>query len=290
MSEIEKSTNLGTLNEKKVDGGGRLFYLKPHWPCVGGGELHLIPQFHIGGELTWDKIQQHTYMTSNTFHLIMVLLCFSYYLAPHVFPLILLVLNITMFFYKNFKECKKTYETLYQIWSEKPAVHKINKKEKIRKDISYVTGKDINSFNPDIPLYMQPLHKMSEMSNVSKFFENNPIIKKIENIPKSVNFEETELKNSDHLNQNLFLSCTAEPKMKNEKSHLMVTRIMLSSVAPSSNAEHSFLKKWHTRFRNIVQGLTVFSWLLTINFWRKLSSQDVNFLIKLFSVWLPSLL
>jgi hypothetical protein len=25
MSEIEKSTNLGTLNEKKVDGGGRLF-------------------------------------------------------------------------------------------------------------------------------------------------------------------------------------------------------------------------------------------------------------------------
>jgi hypothetical protein len=29
MSEIEKGTNLCTLDEKKVDGGGRLFYLKP---------------------------------------------------------------------------------------------------------------------------------------------------------------------------------------------------------------------------------------------------------------------
>jgi hypothetical protein len=49
------------------------------------------------------------------------------------------------------------------------------------------------------------------------------------------------------------------------------------------------LKKWHTRFRHIVPSLTVFSWLLTIDFWRKLSSRDVNFLIKLFSVWLSSL-
>jgi hypothetical protein len=218
---------------------------------AGGGEPHLKPSFHMGGELTLDEI--------NILQLMLVFLCFSYYLAPHVFPLILMVLNIMMFFNKNFKKCKKTYETLYQIWSEKSSVHKLNKKEKIRKDISYVTGKDINPFNPDIPLYMQPLHKISEMSNVSKFSKNNPIIKKIENVPKPVNFEETELKNSDHLNQNLFLSCTAEPKMKNEKSHLMVTRIMLSSVAPSSNAENSFLKKWHTRFRNIVPSLTVFS-------------------------------
>jgi hypothetical protein len=160
---------------------------------------------------------------------------------------------------QKLNKIKKTYDSLYQIWSEKSSVHKLNKKEKIRKDISYVNGKDINPFNPDIPLYTQPLHKMSEKSNVSKISENNPIIKKIENVPKPVNFEETELKNSDYLNQNLFLSCTAEPKMKNEKSHLMVTKIKLSSVAPSSNAEHSFLKKWHTRFRNIVPSLTVFS-------------------------------
>jgi hypothetical protein len=98
-------------------------------------------------------------------------------------------------------------------------VHKLNKKEIIRKDISYVTGKDINPFNPYLSLSVQPIYKMSEKSNVPKNSENNTIIKKIENVPKPVNFEETELKNSDHLNQNLFLSCTAEPKMKNEKSH-----------------------------------------------------------------------
>jgi len=213
----------------------------------------------MGGKLTWDEIQQSIYMMPHILHLIMVFLCFSYYLAPNVFPLTLMVLNIMMFSYKNFKKCKKTYETLYQIWSEKPSVHKLNKKEKIRKDISYVTGKDINPFNPDLSLSVQPIYKMSEKSNVPKISENNKIIKKIGNVPKPVNLEETELKNSDHLNQNLFLSCTAEPKMKNEKSHLMVTRIMLSSVAPSSNAEHSFLKKWHTRFRNIVPSLTVFS-------------------------------
>jgi hypothetical protein len=170
-----------------------------------------------------------------------------------------MVLNIMMFFYKNFKKCKKTYDTLYQIWSEKPSVHKLSKKEKIRKDISYVTGKDINPFNPDIPLFKQPIHRMSEKSNVSKISENNPIIKKIENVPRPVNFEGPELKNSDYLNQNLFLSCTAEPKMKNEKSHWTVTKIQSRSVAPSSNAENSFLKKWHTRFRNIVPSLTVFS-------------------------------
>jgi hypothetical protein len=132
-------------------------------------------------------------------------------------------------------------------------VHKPSKKEKIRKDISYVTGKDINPFNPDIPLSEQPIHKMSEKSNDPKISEKNPVIKKIENLPRLLNFEEIEQKNSDELNQNLSLSGTAEPKMKNEKSHLMVTKIQLRSVAPSSNAEHSFLKKWHTRFRNILQ-------------------------------------
>ena len=162
------------------------------------------------------------------------------------------MLNIMMFFYKNFKKVKKSYDTLYQIWSGKPSVHKLSKKEKIRNDISYVTGKDINPFNPDMPLSDQLLHKMSEKSNV-------PMIKKIENVPRPLNFEGIELKNSDNLKQNLSLSCTAEPKMKNEKSHWMVTKVQLRSVAPSSNAEHSFLKKWHTRFRNIVPSLTVFS-------------------------------
>jgi hypothetical protein len=38
------------------------------------------------------------------------------------------------------------------------------------------------------------------------------------------------------------------------------------------------LRKWHTRFRNIVPSLTVFYWLWTTNLWRKLSSQDINFL------------
>jgi len=207
----------------------------------------------MGGELTWDEIQQPTYMIPNFVHLIMGFLCFSYYLAPHVFPLILLVLNITMFFYKNLTKIKKTLLTLYQIWSEKPSVHKLSKKEKIRNDISYVTGKDINPFNPDIPLSEQLVHKMSEKSNVPKISENNPMIKKIENLPRPLNFEGIERKNSDNLNQNLSLSCTAEPKMKNEKSPWIVTKIQLRSAAPSSNAEHSFLKKWHTRFRNIIQ-------------------------------------
>ena len=262
-SEIEKRSNLCTLDEKKVDGGGET--LLPQTVCgggelyqrtpslhVGGRESHLRPPFHMGGELTWDEIQQSIYMMPNTLHLILVFLCFSYYLAPNVFPLILMVLNIMMFFYKNFKKCKKTYETLYQIWSEKTSVHNPNKKEKIKKDISYVTGKDFNPFNPDLSLSVQPIFKMSEKSNVPKNSENNTIIKKIENVPKLVNFEETELKNSDYLNQNLFLSNTAEPKMKNEKSHLIATQIQFRSVAPSSNTENSFLKKWHTRFRNIV--------------------------------------
>jgi hypothetical protein len=155
-----------------------------------------------------------------------------------------MVLNTMMFFYKNFKKFKKSYDSLYQIWSEKPSVHKLSKKDKLRKDISYVTGKDINPFNPGIPLSGQPIYKMSEKSN-------DPKISEI--------FEGIEQKNSDELNQNLSLSGTAEPKMKNEKSHLMVTKIQLRSVAPSSNAEHNFLKKWHTRFRNIVPSLTVFS-------------------------------
>jgi hypothetical protein len=206
----------------------------------------------MGGELTWDEIQQSTYVMPNIVHLILAFLCFSYYLAPHAFPLILMMLNITMFIYKNFTKIKKTYNSMYQIWSEKPSVHKLSKKEKIRKDISYVTGEDINPFNPDIPLSEQLIHKISEKSNVPKISENNPVIKKIENLPRPLNFEGIERKNSDNLNQNLSLSCTAEPKMKNEKGHWIVTKIQLRSAAPSSNAEHSFLKKWHTRFRNIV--------------------------------------
>jgi hypothetical protein len=265
-SEIEKRSNLCTLDEKKIDGGGQTLLPQATLTVCGGGELyqrtpslhggggepHLKSPFHRGGELTWDEIHQSIYMMPNILHLILVFLCFSYYLAPNVFPLILMVLNIMMFFYKNFKKVKKSYDTLYQIWSGKPSVHKLSKKEKIRKDISYVTGKDINPFNPDMPLSDQLLHKMSEKSNV-------PMIKKIENVPRPLNFEGTELKNSENLSQNLSLSCTAEPKMKNEKSHWMVTKIHLRSVAPSSNAEHSFLRKWHTRFRNIVPSLTVFS-------------------------------
>ena len=206
----------------------------------------------MGKELTWDEIQQPTYMFSNTFHLVMGLLCFSYYLAPHVFPLILLVLNITMFLYKNLTKIKKTCDSIYQIWFEKSAVQKLSKKEKIRNDISYVTGKDINPFNPDFPLSEQPIIRMSEKSNVpKKSSENNPVIKKIENLAGPLNFEGIE-RNSDNLNQNLSLSCTAEPKMKNEKSHWTVTKVQLRSAAPFSNAEHSFLKKWHTRFRNFM--------------------------------------
>ena len=218
----------------------------------GGGEFHLRPPFHMGGELTWDEIQQPTYMISNTFHLIMGFLCFSYYLAPHVFPLILLVLNITMFLYKNLTKIKKTYDAIYQIWFKKSAVQKLSKKEKIRNDILYVNGKDINPFNPEIPLSEQPIFRMSEKSNVTK------IIKKIESPPRPINFEGIE-RNSDNLSQNLSRSCTAEPKMKNEKSHWTVTKVQLRSAAPFSNAEHSFLKKWHTSFRNIVPSLTVFS-------------------------------
>jgi hypothetical protein len=205
----------------------------------------------MGEELTWDEIQQPTYMISNTFHLIMGFLCFSYYLAPHVFPLILLVLNITMFLYKNLTKIKKTYDSIYQIWFEKLAVQKLSKKEKIRNDILYVTGKDINPFNPEVPFSEQQIFRMSEKSNVPKFFENNPVIKKIENLTGPLNFEGIE-RNSDNLSQNLSRSCTAEPKMKNEKSHWTVTKVQLGSAAPSSNAEHSFLKKWHTKFRNFV--------------------------------------
>jgi hypothetical protein len=169
----------------------------------------------MGGELTWDEIQQSTYMIPNIVHLIMGFLCFSYYLAPHVFPLILMMLNIIMFTYKNSTKIKKTYDSLYQIWSEK--------------------------------------------SNVPKISEKNPVIKKIENFPRPLNFERIERKNSENLDQNLSFDCHAEPNMKNEKSHWIVTKNQLGSVAPSSNAEHSFLKKWHTRFRNIVPSLTVFS-------------------------------
>ena len=85
------------------------------------------------------------------------------------------------------------------------------------------------------------------------------MIKKIENLPRPLNFEGIERKNSENLDQNLSFDCHAEPNMKNEKGHWIVTKNQLGSVAPSSNAEHSFLKKWHTRFRNIVPSLTVFS-------------------------------
>ena len=81
--------------------------------------------------------------------------------------------------------------------------------------------------------------------------KKNPVIKKIENLTGPLNFEGIE-QNSDNLSQNLSRSCTAEPKMKNEKGHWTVTKVQLGSAAPSSNAEHSFLKKWHTKFRNFV--------------------------------------
>ncbi len=67
---------------------------------------------------------------------------------------------------------------------------------KIRNDILYVTGKDINPFNPQIPLSEQPIIRMSEKSNVPKFSENNPVIKKIENLTGPLNFEGIE-RNSD---------------------------------------------------------------------------------------------
>jgi hypothetical protein len=114
--------------------------------------------------------------------------------------------------------------------------------------------------------------KMSEKSNVPKISENiklisvkgnqkdihsnqkfQPVIKKIENctFPSPLKFEGIERKNSDNLNQNLSLSFTAEPKMKNEKSHWKFTKNQFCSVAPSSNTElHSFLRRWHTRFRD----------------------------------------
>jgi hypothetical protein len=157
-----------------------------------------------------------------------------------------------MFFYKNLTKIKKTYETIYQIWSEKSAVQKLSKKEKIRNDILYETGKDINPFNPEVPFSEQPIFRMSEKSNVPKSSENNPVIKKIENLTGPLNFEGIE-RNSDNLSQNLSRSCTAEPKMKNEKSYWTVTKkVQLRSAAPSSNAEDSYLKKWHTKFRDFV--------------------------------------
>ncbi len=55
-------------------------------------------------------------------------------------------------------------------------------------------------------------------SNDPKISEKHPVIKKIENLTRLLNFEGIEQKNSDELNQNLSLSGTAEPKMKNEKS------------------------------------------------------------------------
>jgi len=156
-----------------------------------------------------------------------------------------------MFLYKNLTKIKKTYDAIYQIWFEKSAVQKLSKKEKIRNDILYVNGKDINPFNPEFPLSEQPIFRMSEKSNVPKFSENNPVIKKIENLTGPLNFEGIE-RNSDNLSQNLSRSCTAEPKMKNEKSHYTVIKVQLGSAAPSSNAEDSYLKKWHTRFRDFL--------------------------------------
>ena len=48
-SEIEKSTNLGTLIEKKVDGGGET-HLPPDLTVCGGGELYQrTPSLHVGG-------------------------------------------------------------------------------------------------------------------------------------------------------------------------------------------------------------------------------------------------
>ena len=155
-----------------------------------------------------------------------------------------------MFLYKNLTKIKKTYDAIYQIWFEKSAVQKLSKKEKIRNDILYVNGKDINPFNPEFPLSEQS--RMSEKSNVPKICENNPVIKKIENLAGPINFEGIE-RNTDNLSQNLSRSCTAEPKMKNEKSYLTVTKkVQLRSAAPSSNAEDSYLKKWHTKFRDFV--------------------------------------
>jgi hypothetical protein len=178
--------------------------------CRGGGASPQITTSHGGRTdmVTWDEIQQSTYMIPNIVHLIMGFLCFSYYLAPHVFPLILMMLNIIMFTYKNSTKIKKTYDSLYQIWSEK--------------------------------------------SNVPKISEKNPVIKKIENFPRPLNFERIERKNSENLDQNLSFDCHAEPNMKNEMSHWIFTKNQLGSVAPSSNTDDSFLRRWHTRFRNIV--------------------------------------
>ncbi len=110
----------------------------------------------------------------------------------------------------------------------------------------------------------QPIFRMSEKSNVTKSSENNPVIKKIENLPRPINFEGIE-RNSDNLSQNLSRSCTAEPKMKNEKGHWTVTKVQLGSAPPSSNAEHSFLKKWHTKFRKFCVN---FPEILTHSRWR----------------------
>ncbi len=189
-----------------------------------------------------------------------------------------MMLNIMMFIYKNFTKVKKSYYSLYKIWTGKSSVQKLRNKKKIRENILYVTGEDINPFNPDIPMSEQIVYKMSEKSNVPKISDNiklisvkgeqkdiypnqkfQPVIKKIENLTRPLNFERIERKNSDNLNQNLSLSCTAEPKMKNEKSHWIVTKNQLGSIATSSNTElHSFLKRWHSRFRDTVPWLTVF--------------------------------
>jgi hypothetical protein len=84
-----------------------------------------------------------------------------------------------MFLYKNLTKIKKTYDSIYQIWSEKSSVQKLSKKEKIRKDISYVTGKDINPFNPEIPLSEQPIIRMYEKSNVPKVLRIIQLSKKL---------------------------------------------------------------------------------------------------------------
>ncbi len=49
-SEIEKRTNLCTLDEKKVDGVGETFKLPPDLTVCGRGELYQkTPSSHVGG-------------------------------------------------------------------------------------------------------------------------------------------------------------------------------------------------------------------------------------------------
>jgi hypothetical protein len=98
--------------------------------------------------------------------------------------------------------------------------------------------------------------KLTSVKGEQKYIHPNQefrsVVKKIENetLLNPLNLEEW--KKSDNLNQNLTLRRTAEPKMKNEMSHWIVTKNQLRSVAPSSNTDDSFLRRWHTRFRNIV--------------------------------------